>query len=369
MTKEIETNPGRSSDPRASIVVVNGCPRSGTSFVDTFLSKRLNAALMFESHFLPSFARQKFLWGDLGNAKKRRRLVDAIYEFIAIRLAQSGLLNDDGRLYSLLATESSKDKIVDVSSSYSETLSQLYERYGQYHGASVALEKTAYYRPIDWDLIADSLPNARFIHVVRDGRDVALSWMQTWFGPRNILLAARLWADHVDKGLSFERSHPDKVHRVKYEELIAQPENVLQSIADFLGLPVSASDLEQSSLGAVALIGGHSHMVNLGKSTDSENFQKWRARMSSTDLSDFEAVAARQLQALGYNLASEPPARLTASSRARLFVAQCLDFARIVQVKRSLSRFLPFFLFVAQKLNISITSLLVRRGSNAQARK
>jgi hypothetical protein len=91
--------------------------------------------------------------------------------------------------------------------------------------------------------------------------------------------------------------------------------------------------------------------------------------MSPSDLSDFEAVAARQLQALGYNLASEPPARLTASSRARLFVAQCLDFARIVQVKRSLSQFLPIFLFVAQKLNISIASLLVRRGNEAQAGK
>jgi hypothetical protein len=331
------------------------------------LSKRLNAALMFESHFLPSFARQKFLWGGLSDAKKRRRIVGAIYEFIAIRLAQSGLLNDEGRRYSLLATESSKEKVVEQSTSYPEILLQMYEDYRQFHGASAAVEKTAYYQPIDWDLIADSLPNARFIHVVRDGRDVALSWMQTSFGPRNILLAARLWAIHVDKGLSFERRFPDIVHRVKYEDLIARPEDVLPNIADFLQLPVSTSDQGQSSLGAVALIAERTHMVKLDKSADSENSEKWRSRMSASDLSDFEAVAADQLETLGYALASEPPASATASSRTRLFVAQCLDFARIVQVKRSLSQFLPLFLSVARKLNISIAALVLRRGDKAQA--
>ncbi|MBA3474240.1 MAG: sulfotransferase, partial [Rubrobacter sp.] len=43
------------------------------------------------------------------------------------------------------------------------------------------------------DLIQDLLPEARFIHVVRDGRDVALSSMGLWFGPDSIEEAARRW--------------------------------------------------------------------------------------------------------------------------------------------------------------------------------
>ncbi len=79
--------------------------------------------------------------------------------------------------------------------------------------------------------ISRTLPEARFVHLIRDGRDVALSQVAVHFGPSTVEAAAEKWRAEITKA---RRQGPKLPHylEVRYEELIADPEPVLRRICD-----------------------------------------------------------------------------------------------------------------------------------------
>ena len=79
-------------------------------------------------------------------------------------------------------------------------------------------------------------PDARFIVLVRDGRDVALSIVGLPFGPNNVWAAARCWAAGIRRGQETERRHPDQVLTLRYEDLASEPRREVERICAFLGL-------------------------------------------------------------------------------------------------------------------------------------
>lgn len=82
------------------------------------------------------------------------------------------------------------------------------------------------------------LPEARFIHIIRDGRDVALSWQQTWFAPsRNTLELVQRWAELVREARIQAQGLP--YLEVRYEDLLTDTEGILQKISQFLDLEFS----------------------------------------------------------------------------------------------------------------------------------
>jgi len=80
-------------------------------------------------------------------------------------------------------------------------------------------------------------PDARFIHLVRDPRDVAPSCMRlgwagnTWTGVARWIEAERLW-DALATGLS-----PDRALDLRFEALIDAPDATLQRVTSWLGVP------------------------------------------------------------------------------------------------------------------------------------
>jgi len=93
------------------------------------------------------------------------------------------------------------------------------------------------------------IPDAKFIHVVRDGRAAALS--KATRAHKNIYLAAQEWVDSNIAGLSNQALiGSDRYKMIKYEDLLLEPEKALRSICQFLNLdydPVTIiSDTEQN---------------------------------------------------------------------------------------------------------------------------
>ena len=73
-------------------------------------------------------------------------------------------------------------------------------------------------------------PEVRFIHLVRDGRAVAASLLPLDWGPNNIMHAAEFWMAHCAAGLGAELELADRVLRVRYEDLVTDPEANLRRI-------------------------------------------------------------------------------------------------------------------------------------------
>lgn len=98
--------------------------------------------------------------------------------------------------------------------------------------------------------IDELLPRSRFIHIVRDGRDVVASllaasrsWGRRWAptGPRS---ATQMWLAHVRAGRAArELVGSERYHEIRYEDLFSRPEESLTGVVDYLGLEWSEEDL------------------------------------------------------------------------------------------------------------------------------
>ncbi|MEA2487814.1 MAG: hypothetical protein QOF16_1468, partial [Actinomycetota bacterium] len=83
--------------------------------------------------------------------------------------------------------------------------------------------------------ISRLFPRGKFIHLIRDGRDVALSYANVPFGPKSVAEAARLWAERVSTGrrdgcvLTGSR-----YLEIRYEDLVEDAEGEIKDICDFL---------------------------------------------------------------------------------------------------------------------------------------
>ena len=83
--------------------------------------------------------------------------------------------------------------------------------------------------------VGEQMPEARFVHLVRDVRDVAASSMTSVFNPSHPVHVAELWRRQQERGLALAEQNPEAWLRVHYEDLVADPETSLQRICEHIG--------------------------------------------------------------------------------------------------------------------------------------
>lgn len=121
------------------------------------------------------------------------------------------------------------------------------DAYAQRRGKLRWADKTPRYALI-MDFLDQLFPDAQFIHVIRDPRDVVLSH-RTRFGYVAAVKAVRKWPMYVATAqASGERLGPDRYLELRYEELIADSEKELRRVFDFLGEPWDPIVLEYDRL-------------------------------------------------------------------------------------------------------------------------
>jgi hypothetical protein len=175
--------------------------------------------------------------------------------------------------------------------------------------------------------IAAVLPEAHFVHLIRDGRDVRLSQLRRGSDHPGPGKHARRWKRRVKKARRQGGKVPHYME-VRYESLIADPEPELRRICDFVALdfdPAMLSYHERADerLGEIDrdLEAGQENAEErerpLFKAADRLDFhkltkeppradrvQKWRREMPPEDVAEFERVAGDLLAELGYELSS-----------------------------------------------------------------
>jgi len=159
------------------------------------------------------------------------------------------------------------------------------------------------------ELIGSALPDARFVHLVRDGRDVVPSLVGLPFFPDHFNDAVLYWSDRVRHGRRAGRLlGPNRYCEVRYEELVADPEATLRGLCDFLDLPYSPEMLEYPEradevVSAVVDVGHHQGLWQ----APTVGVRDWRATMSAHDQQVFEALAGSTLDDFGYERSGAAP--------------------------------------------------------------
>jgi hypothetical protein len=151
--------------------------------------------------------------------------------------------------------------------------------------------------------LAELWPEARFVHLVRDGRDVASSLLRVPWGPRSIPGAALHWRRSVERARrAGERLGPGRFTEVRYERLVAEPEAELRAICAFLGEDFAPGMLEFHTHAPDALVPGANPRDPL-RPVD-PGARNWRQERSAREIARFEAVAGPTLERFGYERAS-----------------------------------------------------------------
>jgi hypothetical protein len=146
------------------------------------------------------------------------------------------------------------------------------------------------------DKLRRLFPHARFILIVRDGRDVALSWQRKW--GKDPLLAIDKWRRRLARARTLSRDFEDDLLVVRFETLLEDLEGTCRRICDFLELEMSPDMLHFEQ---------HVHKridgkPNWGKPLVRGNYGKWRA-LPPARVRRLEEVAFDELRHWGYEIA------------------------------------------------------------------
>lgn len=351
-----------------SPVFVVGCDRSGTTLLTTLMESGLGLAVPLETHFIPYFAKTLFLWGNLEKRRNRHRLLQAIGYFLEILLIQAHPNKESGlmRSASLLAAFDDVDVIVDESGSYQTLIGGLFARFAAIQGKRGWVDNSSFYEPISLDVWWSHLPGMKVIHIVRDGRDVVLSWLQAWWGPASMGEAAQLWSDHVMDKRAWGLAHPGHYLEVCYETLLDDPKAVLAQIAQFLAIERAVDPLDWSASPTARLLStGGTHDLLAGPIL-ATNKEKWRQSMGTDAQRLFEYVAADTLQKCDY-----PTGALSFSFMERLQLGLQLRlsgvkrFFTLIYYAKKIKWLLPIVLWIAGPTGgVMVRFLLARKGGD-----
>jgi hypothetical protein len=198
-------------------------------------------------------------------------------------------------------------------------LDALYSAYARQYGAERWGDKSPIYTT-HVDAIARLFPNAKFVHIIRDGRDVALSMGQAYRGRRffyiDLYYAARSWKERVRRAsASGARLGPLRYFELRYEDLAASPDPVIRKLSHFLGEAYDPGMTEPYREAR-----GHHHSRGIHASTrqplTASRCGRWRGEMSLADQRLVQRVAGDLLSALGYDTVDLDP--MPARERVRL---------------------------------------------------
>jgi len=293
---------GRTPTPLPAPFVC-GVTRSGTTLLRLMLDSHPEVAIPGETHWVPklikAFERSKQSaddaadlvidhkrWGDFHlDAEEVRAQIRALHPITAADVIRT--------FYSIYTQREGKSRYGDKTPGYIQEMRR----------------------------IQRVLPEARFVHIIRDGRDVSLSHMRMNWGPETYAESAKLWRNRIRKARKMAPSI-DHYTEVRFEDLVADTEGVLRRVCEFIELdfdPVMLSYHERAE-GRLAEKARELPRKNRPNQTaearlDSHKLAKeppradrvgmWRERMTPEEIAEYEAVAGDMLVELGYELGSD----------------------------------------------------------------
>jgi hypothetical protein len=296
------------SDGHPPFLFIVGCGRSGTSVLRRVLDGHSQLAVAHEGRFVAPLSRRR--------ARYERDDGFDVEAFAADLLVDPAVRGNLGLSVEDVRAALDGAPVLD----YPDAVRRVFAFYAARQGKPRYGDKMPAY-VLRMPALADLFPEARFVHIIRDGRDVALSYQSVAWGPTTAEEAAIRWRGNVRRGRrDGRRLGADRYREVRYEELVADPEPVLRSLCEFLDLAWDDAMLHHHvAAGAVVAAtrfpGAHQRLLL----PPTRGLRDWRRDMPERDVAGFEAIAGDLLDELGYGRATGPssvPEQL--ASRARI---------------------------------------------------
>ena len=272
-------------------VFIVGCPRSGTTLLYSMLVSAGGFAFYRkETHFFAVAPR----FPDFSSASVRDRFLQ---EYL------SGYL---GHVPGLTVEPLIRDALTE-SRTTMEFLPRLMDRITEVQQMERWLEGTPAHVLYMHEIKA-AVPDALFVHVIRDGRDCALSTAKhEWVAPlgldrkRRTGVAALYWEWMVRAGRAYGRQNPSDYHEVRFEELVGDPQRALERVGRFIGHRLDMERIAKSPVHALKQP-NTSFREERAKGTF-RPVGRWKSPEVASDIKVCERLVGPYLQSLGYERA------------------------------------------------------------------
>lgn len=281
-------------------VFIFGVPRSGTTLLRLMLDAHPQLAIPPETHFL-----------------KDVLLLDEMSGVSLEAFCSVILRTPRWRDYGLETTELERAVRACRPFSVCKGIREFYRLYASKFGKDKWGDKTPEHGLI-LDRISAIMPEAIFIHIVRDGRDVFLSTKSTWFGQDlGVIDHAKYWSNYV-KRVDQLGHECENYLTVLYEDLVCNTEQELKEICQFSGLSYTECMLRyhERSGDRIDELKGYrmpsGRWISAGQRAsihrrvrsrpEAERTFRWKQEMDDDDARRYIEVAAGELSRLGYVL-------------------------------------------------------------------
>ena len=274
--------------PGGPPLLILGVRRSGTTLLRVMLDRHSELAVPDESYFVPQLA------------DRHLRRVDPD-EFV----------DDLRRLNTLAEWDVPLNKVrarLSPAMPIGAAIATVYAVYAEEQGKRRWGDKTPMYMQ-NLRLLEKLFPDALFVHLIRDGRDAALSFLElpaglvtkTWMHPRTPAEFACQWRTEVAAARRLGQRIGSRYLEVRYEELVGDVEGVLRRICDFarLGYEPAMADYAGN-----VDVSAKPHQQRL-REPPTKGVRDWHQQMSRADVAAFEHVAGDLLRKLGYETSQD----------------------------------------------------------------
>ncbi|HKI25069.1 MAG TPA: sulfotransferase [Candidatus Sulfotelmatobacter sp.] len=272
-------------------VFVVGCPRSGTTVLYHMLLSAGGFAIYRSESNVFNLLAPRFR--GMRSARDRSELMDAWLHSMLFRV--SGLDAEKIRARVMAECGSGGDFLRIV-------MGEVARNQGVERWADCTPEHLLFMKEIK-----RQIPDALFVHIIRDGRDVALSYLkQGWAHPlpwdekEQLEVTGLYWNWIVGKGRAAGKALGAAYREVRFEDLTTHPRETLAGLGEFVG-----HDLDYDTIRSVGI--GSVREPNSSFGAEDGAFDpvgRWKTKIPEQQLKEFEALTGDRLEELGYALAS-----------------------------------------------------------------
>jgi hypothetical protein len=282
-----------------SPIFIVGCDRSGTTLLRLMLNQSSMLYITPETKFLTHLKQNEAIYGDFTHSYQRHFLIRDL------QTNQATSKTFTFPVFGLSITEAEQALAQVAPANFTKAAQAIFQASVSKKNKQRWGDKTPH-QVRDITSLAEAFPDAQFLHVIRDGRDVAMSMRKAGWLNGNMLTIAKYWQRQVQAGITAGRSlinSKNRYYEVYYEQLLQQPETTLKNLCAWLHLEYTPQMLEYYRNVDVDIQPEHSNLFKLNrKPIDASRAYAWKSQLSRQDIADFESIAGNLLTELGYEL-------------------------------------------------------------------
>lgn len=311
-------------------IFIIGTQRSGTTLLRLILNAHSQIAVPEEASFLMPLLKKKNIKGFISGSFLKR--------FVSY-LSLNALFRLWSYDYSGLISYLQKQERISLR----DLIDKIFTSYCSAKGKQIWGDKTpSFFRKVD--ILYSLFPDAKFIHIVRDGRDAFDSWRRADPSMDNAAVMALDWSYklyRIEK--SFSRIPERNRLAIRYEDLLEHPEETVRLICTTLGVDYEHGMLEFYKT-SHDYVGEH-HSKLIFRPIARNNKFKWKKNLALKESAVFELLVGRYLRKYNYEI-----------------MGHKLRFRDFLYVARSLCIGLPYRVVKVLRVKIVVANAL-RKGA------